>query len=699
MHQKSLVLIIILTLIAIGVVFAYFFLPFSGGKKNIMVTEEKSANESPFAIDSINTASLIQKSALTEEALPFKARRPIPTNQWYSSLFFQKNGYPLYSFPWAVRFTDEGFQAGYPAIVSSPSIVTGGMSPDITFTSGEKHDGIEVDTWDDLSILASAKRSDSQAFSLRIVRGSPFLWTTLYPGEKYTLSVQGEIQESSAGRFLIRNGEKSLAVYMNPNEVEYGVASPQTLTLSSKERTASLALSVLGAPQDIDRYAPFAADPVERTSAAYNLSESGHSVRYELETVSGQPTLFGLLPHHQTGNLTGEHADFGELKTVRGTQRVVEGETFEFSYPKLTGSYRFDLASLSPEEKNTLRQTLLADVKRLQFPDPDTYFSGKRLVAAAHLLSLARDLGEEEAAQEVAEKLKDQFTVWRDGTVGHRTDGHYFAYDPVIHGVVGYQSSFGSELFNDHHFHYGYFILAAAILGEYDPEFVNEYAPFINLLVMDIANLDRTNNDYPYLRSYDHYEGHSWAAGQALFEDGNNEESTSEAIQSWYGIARWAKLIGSPQLEVIGQALYSEESRAALSYWFHPSWPESPSFENYTAPLVSLLWGGKMEYATWFSDTPEAKLGIELLPLGPQSHYLLRDPEGLRKDLTTVSMAPGALFRDVHLMALSMIDRAQAKSLLASIDDQAIDTWNTRSYLTAWVLSGKYDDQKDVFSE
>ena len=35
--------------------------------------------------------------------------------------------------------------------------------------------------------------------------------------------------------------------------------------------------------------------------------------------------------------------------------------------------------------------------------------------------------------------------------------------------MVGLTPSFGSEEFNDHHFHYGYFLSAAGLLGADDP--------------------------------------------------------------------------------------------------------------------------------------------------------------------------------------------------------------------------------------
>src|SRR5690606_18197995 len=117
-----------------------------------------------------------------------------------------------------------------------------------------------------------------------------------------------------------------------------------------------------------------------------------------------------------------------------------------------------------------------------------------------------------------------------------------------LHGIVGDKSSFGSEDFNDHHFHYGYFIYAASILSKYDKSFYDTHKDMINLLVADIANYT-PDSELPLRRNYDAYFGHSWASGSSPFDDGNNQESVSEAINAWTGVSLWAKRTGNRTLE------------------------------------------------------------------------------------------------------------------------------------------------------
>jgi len=112
-----------------------------------------------------------------------------------------------------------------------------------------------------------------------------------------------------------------------------------------------------------------------------------------------------------------------------------------------------------------------------------------------------------------------------------------FFYDQNNHGVVGLVATFGSDEFNDHHFHYGYFLYAAALVAMDDPNLVSEMAPVMTLLSSDIAR-PVASDRFPALRVYDAYASHSWASGTSPFADANNQESTSEAVAAWVGLRR-----------------------------------------------------------------------------------------------------------------------------------------------------------------
>lgn len=79
---------------------------------------------------------------------------------------------------------------------------------------------------------------------------------------------------------------------------------------------------------------------------------------------------------------------------------------------------------------------------------------------------------------------------------------------------------FGNTLYNDHHFHYGYHILAGAIIAHLDPAWLGANKEYINSLVRDVANPSSEDRYFPTWRNFDWYHGHSWAHGLFASMDG-----------------------------------------------------------------------------------------------------------------------------------------------------------------------------------
>jgi len=67
--------------------------------------------------------------------------------------------------------------------------------------------------------------------------------------------------------------------------------------------------------------------------------------------------------------------------------------------------------------------------------------------------------------------------------------------------------------YNDHHFHYGYHISAAAIVAKHRPQWGVKYFERILLYVRDIANPSADDEFFPMYRQKDWYLGNSYAAG------------------------------------------------------------------------------------------------------------------------------------------------------------------------------------------
>ena len=259
----------------------------------------------------------------------------------------------------------------------------------------------------------------------------------------------------------------------------------------------------------------------------------------------------------------------------------------------------------------------------------ETYYHGKKLNRSAQVVAAAKAVGDEGNAQKVLNGLEKNLEDWF--TYSGNSDKHYFTYlGEGVGALLGFQSSFNSvDQFNDHHFHYGYFIESAASVGLYDREWLNNYKDVVKQLIYDIACPYRNNkecvadcgNAYPYLRSFSPYEGHSWASGYEDERTGNNQESTSEAINAWAGIILFGELTNNTKIRDLGIYLYTTESEAADEYWFDKD-EETYKIDStkFDAPMASMVWGGKVDYSTWFGQ--QYTQGIQICPINSWSFYL-----------------------------------------------------------------------------
>jgi endoglucanase Acf2 len=98
--------------------------------------------------------------------------------------------------------------------------------------------------------------------------------------------------------------------------------------------------------------------------------------------------------------------------------------------------------------------------------------------------------------------------------------------------------NFGNAFYNDHHFHLGYHIYAAAAVAHFDPQWGRDHFEDVLLLIRDIANPSPQDTFFPTFRHKDWYQGSSWASGIAVSPlNGRNQESSSEAIAAYEAIA------------------------------------------------------------------------------------------------------------------------------------------------------------------
>ncbi len=375
-----------------------------------------------------------------------------------------------------------------------------------------------------------------------------------------------------------------------------------------------------------------------------------------------------------------------------GPAPVCTGTALRFGVDTVEPSDRLDLSGLTDGQRDTLAAQVRQDAAGVDASSyaADSYGGGKDLYRVATLYRLAVALGLDDQAAALKTSVVAELDQWFDPAgCGGRT-ARCFAHDPEVHGLVGQQASFGSDEFNDHHFHYGYVLSAAAMVADGDASLVRKWRTVADLVAADIASPTATAS-FPALRVYDPYAQHSWASGYSPFADGNNQESSSEAVSAWNGLARWGAVSGSSTLESTGTWLLSNEAASAQRDVLDP---DLSAFPGFTHRVVSLTWGGKRDHATWFSAAAAAPAGIELIPMPAMAGEYV-DAGGRQQIQRVLDEAVpdgryGVQFGDYLLMYRALGGKADAAAALRDAEqlpDAVIDSANTRSYLLAWIMT------------
>ena len=350
------------------------------------------------------------------------------------------------------------------------------------------------------------------------------------------------------------------------------------------------------------------------------------------ESLTGGDTtvLQGWIPHHYR-NTTHDLAFNGlEYLTPRGQLKCAPGNVFNITRPfygVLPNLPAPQALGDVPHDFDATRMNLyLAMYAGTTSYGADTYWGGKDLVRLGRYMAFAHEFGNESVFETLRDTLRGALVDWFTYTPGEIE--RYFAAYPNWGALVGFNESYYSFEFTDHHFHYGYFAMATALLGMYDETFLDDYGPMAMLVSKEYANWDHHDTRFPFLRTFDPWRGHSYAGGLSS-PGGNNQESSSEAVQSWAGLFLLGTMLGDDDMTAAGAMGYAVETEAMLEYWqdMYGQTGQAPTFSpDYPETITGILFDSGQAYATYFSGDPAWIYGIQWLPISPAMNHLVRDP-------------------------------------------------------------------------
>lgn len=263
----------------------------------------------------------------------------------------------------------------------------------------------------------------------------------------------------------------------------------------------------------------------------------------------------------------------------------------------------------------------------------DPYFSGKMFAKIARLALIADELGEVAIRNNFTSKLKSYLTPWLNGTL---SKGNHLVFDRHWKGVIscgcryddcygkctphcanggppgdcpafGDQGfDFGNGFYNDHHFHYGYFIYSAAAIARFDSEWAMKFNDSVLTLIRDIANPSENDPYFPQFRMMDFYVGHSWAsgivtAGTNPFMNGKDQESTSEAVNAWYAISLFGDATKNEKVKDLGRTLLSTELIGTHHYWQIRAGSQVYPSRYQNIHVFGIVWQHLAQFQTFFS--------------------------------------------------------------------------------------------------
>jgi len=258
-------------------------------------------------------------------------------------------------------------------------------------------------------------------------------------------------------------------------------------------------------------------------------------------------------------------------------------------------------------------------------------------------------------------------------------------------GMSDANADYGQGWYNDHHFHYGHMAYASAVIGKEDPEWLNSKKDIVLDLVRDFANPSNADPFFTMSRHKDWYEGHSWASGLFGFGDSNNQESSSEAVNSYYGVYLLGESLNHKQLKLWGKLLLATEIRSVQKYYQISSTSEiyDPVFA--ANKVVGVLWATKVDYMTFFGNDPEYIFGIQMIPFTAITEELIPKSWALEQfplvatSLTRASPPIQEGWKGVVIMNQAIVDKSTAWTNVQTL--AFFDNGNTKTNSLYWIAT------------
>lgn len=668
--------------------------------------------------------------------------KPTMTHRWWGSIPFMGEmkvgastdaGY-ITPDPITARITERGVRLlGIPGGLRTGTNDTIYSIPD---PFSEVFDGIAIGNssyanldaflkdYSDGSVTVQWKSGATAVMEATFVHGSPYVYFTALQGNLVVRTKAADGGEkgvfhqsgNNLGIWTEVAGNRNAFLIVGHDATTFSGVNTNSIGVSNgtKRMTVAWLPQLTGTPDAamISAFAQHATQRVDKVNINYTVDRAANKV-----TVSHQyqfnganvTTIAGLLPLHWKNSTQGVTSY--KVRSARGVTKFATTSAFSYTIPYV-GVLPYFPENIGDYNATQLRALVTEFVNQGTSnwnTATDTYWAGKNYGKVAELAAIARSIGMTTEANQMIAWLKSELQDWfRANTTGSLDTTKYFAYDGNWNTLLGFDESFGAQQqLNDHHFHYGYFVRAAAEICRVDAGWCGstQYGPMVELLIRDYA-AGRDDALFPYLRNFDPAYGFSWASGHANFALGNNNESTSEAANAYGAVVLYGMITGNTAITERGMYLHASSTAAYWEYWNNIDRYKGlgGDYDNFTAsytkPTTSIIWGNGHVFSTWFSGAYAHILGIQGLPLSPLVLHIGQHP-GYLTNYVTLGLSessngkpsglPNGQWRDVWWNIWSMTNgQAAVDDMLAyGLGNLIPEEGETKAHTYHWVYTLK----------
>ncbi|KAF8000580.1 hypothetical protein HF325_004369 [Metschnikowia pulcherrima] len=374
-----------------------------------------------------------------------------------------------------------------------------------------------------------------------------------------------------------------------------------------------------------------------KLSGSMSCGHVNYKIAYETAGISDTPLVFAL-QHHLAlfdGEMEKRALNIKLESTTKGMMHGYLTKELLFSHEVDTKvqwlpyvkDRSIDL-TYSSEQIEQIREAAIEElgnvsISSVVMKEGTQYLLGKAVDKYAYMMYVLHDIVNDVVlADKVLVALKSFFEQYRAQKIKLP-----LFYDTKMKGVtsksafIGFEAESGSGFYSGHNFHYAYMIHAAALVGYIDGlkggSWAEDNKEFINMLVRDVANPSEDDEFFPVSRSFDWFHGHSWTQGLLAVQDGKELASASEDVHFSYAMKMWGKVIKDTAMEARGDLMLSIQTESFNLYFFYKDGNKVVPQRMVNNKIAGILFENKIDYTTWFGNTPEERHGVQMIPMTP----------------------------------------------------------------------------------